>query len=371
MVLSCGALLPRPELLELAKAHGGRIIVPTGGLLGLDAVAAAAEGTIHSVRMTTRKPPNGLAGAPHLVKNGISVEGLNEAKLVFTGTARDAAAGFPANVNVVAALALAGIGPDRTMIDIWADPTKTRNCHVIEVDADCSVIHALDRECAVGEPEDRQNRRAVDHCDAAQARRAAARRDLSSSEGTFGFHSRCCRMAVPERSMSGIMEYVSRGVFGIASVVLMLIALALSVYSAGLIWIALRSPWAEAGPGLLESIGYVVIAMAVFDVAKYFVEEEVIRGREMRLASEARRSLTKFVSTIAIAVFIEGLVLVFRQSGQDIAMILYPAAILLMGIVIILGLGLYQRLSADVEGQVDAKDRAQDKQDKAEGKQKK
>lgn len=136
MVLSCGALLPRPELLELARQHGGRIIVPTGGLLGLDAVAAAAEGTIHSARMTTRKPPNGLAGAPHLLKNDISVEGLNEPKLVFSGTARDAAAGFPANVNVVAALALAGIGPDRTMIDIWADPTKTRNCHVIEVDAD-------------------------------------------------------------------------------------------------------------------------------------------------------------------------------------------------------------------------------------------
>jgi aspartate dehydrogenase len=136
MVLSCGALLPRPELIELAKAHGGRIVVPTGGLLGLDAVAAAAEGTIHSVKMTTRKPPNGLAGAPHLVKNGISVEGLNEPKLVFTGTARDAAAGFPANVNVVAALALAGIGPDRTTIDIYADPTKTRNCHLIEVEAD-------------------------------------------------------------------------------------------------------------------------------------------------------------------------------------------------------------------------------------------
>src|SRR5215212_10434962 len=119
MVLSCGALLPRPDLIELAKTNGGRILVPTGALLGLDAVAAAVEGTIHSVKMTTRKPPNGLAGAPHLVKNAISVEGLNEAKLVFSGTARDAAAGFPANVNVVAALALAGIGPDRTMIDIW------------------------------------------------------------------------------------------------------------------------------------------------------------------------------------------------------------------------------------------------------------
>ena len=119
MVLSCGALLPRPDLIDLAKAHGGR-----------------GDGEIYSVKMTTRKPPNGLIGAPHLVKNNISVEGLNTAKLVFSGTAREAAAGFPANVNVAAALSLAGIGPDKTMIDIWADPAVTRNCHSIEVDSD-------------------------------------------------------------------------------------------------------------------------------------------------------------------------------------------------------------------------------------------
>jgi len=136
MVLSCGALLPRPHLMELAGQHGGQIIVPTGALLGLDAVAAAAEGTIHSVRMITRKPPGGLVGAPYLVKHNISLEGLNTAKCVFTGSAREAAAGFPANVNVVAALSLAGIGPDRTTIEIWADPAVTRNCHTIEVDAD-------------------------------------------------------------------------------------------------------------------------------------------------------------------------------------------------------------------------------------------
>ena len=168
--------------------------------------------------------------------------------------------------------------------------------------------------------------------------------------------------------MSGAMEFISRAVFGLASGVLMLIALALSIYSGGLILAALRGPWAEAGAGLLECIGYVVIAVAVFDVAKYFVEEEVIRGREMRLASEARRSLTKFISTIAIAVFIEALVMVFRQGSQDIALILYPAAILVTGILIILGLGLYQRLSAEVEDRVDAKDRAQDKRDKVDDK---
>ena len=138
LVLSAGALLPRPHLIELARRHGGRIIVPSGALLGLDAVTAAAEGVISSVHMTTRKPPRGLAGAPYLVREGISVDGLKEAKRVFAGTAREAAAGFPENVNVAAALSLAGIGPDRTTIEIWADPAVARNCHFIEVEAEAA-----------------------------------------------------------------------------------------------------------------------------------------------------------------------------------------------------------------------------------------
>ena len=138
MVLSCGALLDNFDLVEMARRHGGRVLVPTGALLGLDAVAAAAEGDITSVHMITRKPPPGLAGAPYLEENAISVSGLSEAKRVFAGTAREAARGFPANVNVAAALALAGIGPDRTTIEIWADPTVTRNTHRIEVEADAA-----------------------------------------------------------------------------------------------------------------------------------------------------------------------------------------------------------------------------------------
>jgi aspartate dehydrogenase len=136
MVLSAGALLARADLIALARETGGQIMVPTGALLGLDAVTAAAEGEIRSVRMVTRKPPKGLAGARYLAANNISVEGLAEPKRVFAGSAREAAAGFPENVNVAAALALAGIGPDRTRIEIWADPALTRNCHAIEVDAD-------------------------------------------------------------------------------------------------------------------------------------------------------------------------------------------------------------------------------------------
>jgi len=138
MVLSCGALLDNLDLVDLARRHGARILVPSGALLGLDAVAAAAEGSISSVHMITRKPPKGLSGAPYLEENAIDVAGLSEPKRVFTGTARDAARGFPANVNVAAALALAGIGPDRTTIEIWADPMIARNMHRIVVEADAA-----------------------------------------------------------------------------------------------------------------------------------------------------------------------------------------------------------------------------------------
>jgi hypothetical protein len=111
--------------------------------------------------------------------------------------------------------------------------------------------------------------------------------------------------------------------------------------------------WQDAGGVLLSAIGYVVIAMAVFDVAKYFVEEEVIRGRELREAGEARRSLTKFVSTIAIAVFIEGLVIVFQASKDDLPAMLYPTALLLTATLIVVGLGAFQRLSIEVEDKTD------------------
>ena len=138
MPLSVGALLDHMHLVERAKATGACILVPTGALVGLDAVRAVAEGTIEKVTITTRKPPAGLAGAPLLAANGISVENLKEPLLVFEGSAREAIKGFPANVNVAVALALAGIGPDKTRVAIWADPTVTRNTHTIEVVSDTS-----------------------------------------------------------------------------------------------------------------------------------------------------------------------------------------------------------------------------------------
>lgn len=136
MPLSCAQVLEHMDLEEVARKHGGRILIPTGALIGLDLIRAMAVGELYSVTLVTRKPPKALEGAPHLVKNDISVQDLTEAKLVFKGSAREAAIGFPANVNVAAALSLAGIGPEKTMVEVWADPTVDRNVQTIRASSD-------------------------------------------------------------------------------------------------------------------------------------------------------------------------------------------------------------------------------------------
>jgi aspartate dehydrogenase len=140
IVLSVGAILTHEHLVGLARQHGGQIVVPTGALLGLDAVTAAAEGKIRSVRMVTRKPVRGLAGAPYLAEHNIRLDDITEPTRIFKGTPREAAIGFPANLNVAVALSLAGIGADNTTLEIWADPSLERNVHRIEVDSDSAAF---------------------------------------------------------------------------------------------------------------------------------------------------------------------------------------------------------------------------------------
>ena len=132
VVISVGALLENWDLVELAKTTGAVIHAPSGAMSGLDGVQAAAQGEIYSAKIVTRKPAAGLAlddDAP-----------LTEARRLYAGTVRDAFARFPANVNVAVALSLAGIGPDRTEIEVWADSSLTRNRHEVRVESDSGVI---------------------------------------------------------------------------------------------------------------------------------------------------------------------------------------------------------------------------------------
>lgn len=141
MVISAGALLDHPEIMQRSRQTGCRLYVPSGAIAGLDGIKSACVGAIAQVTMTTRKPPNGLEGAPYLLQKGISLAGLTEEKEVFCGSAREACQGFPANVNVSAAVSLAGIGPDQTRIRILAVPGLPRNCHDIEIEGEFGRLH--------------------------------------------------------------------------------------------------------------------------------------------------------------------------------------------------------------------------------------
>jgi aspartate dehydrogenase len=92
------------------------------------------------VRLTSRKSPRALEGAPFLAANGISLDGLTEERLLFSGPAREAVRGFPDNLNISAALSLAGIGPDATQVSISAVPGLSRNCHDIEVEGEFGML---------------------------------------------------------------------------------------------------------------------------------------------------------------------------------------------------------------------------------------
>ena len=139
LVMSVGGLMTLRDKLKDAEEHGIQIRIPSGALSGLDGIRAAMEGGIHMVTLTTRKPPEGLVGAPYLVENAISLENLTEPKVVFEGTALEAVKAFPANVNVAGALSLAGIGPEETRVCVIADPNATMNSH--EVDAEGAFGH--------------------------------------------------------------------------------------------------------------------------------------------------------------------------------------------------------------------------------------
>jgi aspartate dehydrogenase len=123
--------MAHPDLLEQVRRKNIQVRVPSGAVCGLDGIRAAMEAGLHSVTLTTRKPPKGLVGAPYLVENNISLDDLNEPMVIFEGTALDAIKAFPQNVNVAGALSLAGIGPVETRVRLIADPRATANTHEI------------------------------------------------------------------------------------------------------------------------------------------------------------------------------------------------------------------------------------------------
>lgn len=138
VVLSASQLLGRQDLIDLATETGAKIVIPSGAILGLDAIKGAAEGTIKSVVIETRKPVAGLIKAPYVTQMHLDLHSLTGPELILEGSVTEVARVFPANVNVAAAVSFAGLGPDKTRMEVWADPALERNLHTVRVTSDSS-----------------------------------------------------------------------------------------------------------------------------------------------------------------------------------------------------------------------------------------
>ena len=136
LVMSVGGLLGKDELLSSIDGSESMVYLPSGAICGMDGVKAAALGEIRIVRITTRKPPKSLEGAPYIVKNNIDLAKIDKETTLFDGTAKEAVSAFPQNINVAAVLSLGAGGKKDVRVRIITSPAYTRNVHEVEVEGD-------------------------------------------------------------------------------------------------------------------------------------------------------------------------------------------------------------------------------------------
>ena len=138
IVLSAGALCDdalRATAESAAARGGGLLYVPSGGIGGLDALKAACVAGAEAVSIRVAKPPAAWKGIAFVEALGVDLDGLRGPRVLFSGAAREGVPHFPQNVNIAAVLSLAGIGFDRTTLEVVADPGLRFNTHTISVAA--------------------------------------------------------------------------------------------------------------------------------------------------------------------------------------------------------------------------------------------
>lgn len=132
LIMSVGGLSP----LTPGGRGRGKLWIPSGALAGLDGLLAAREGRLRRVKLVTTKPPATLREAPYFKRRKFPALNGAKARCLFRGTALQAVRAFPQNINVAAALSLAGLGPRRTHVEIWTSPFVRTNRHEIWVEGD-------------------------------------------------------------------------------------------------------------------------------------------------------------------------------------------------------------------------------------------
>ena len=154
--------------------------------------------------------------------------------------------------------------------------------------------------------------------------------------------------------MENIFSKILTAIHFIAAMILIFIALITMVWS---VYEIVNNIFTESKeefiPLVLQSIGATIIAAAIVDVARYMIEEDVFHEKELRDPKEARRTITKIMVIISIAVSIEGLVYIFKAGTIDLQLLIYPAVLIFVSSISVVALGFYQKLSIDIEKRED------------------
>ena len=145
-----------------------------------------------------------------------------------------------------------------------------------------------------------------------------------------------------------ISELAGRVVYGLISFSLGLISLTMMGVAIWGIWISVHEKTLLV-TALLDAIGLIVIGMAVFDVSKFLLEEEVFKSNDAKSLAKERGTLLKFLVIISIAVSLEALVFIFDAGKKDISMLIYPTFLLIAAVLLVISLGVYQKLSRGEE----------------------
>ena len=152
--------------------------------------------------------------------------------------------------------------------------------------------------------------------------------------------------------MRSAFERIVTYIYLTAAVALALMALVLMVWAVVEVWHEVVSKAVVEDKfisTMLRSVGAIIIAVAIIDVAKYMIEEEVLEHRQKRSPKEVRETLTKILIIVTIAVGIEGLIYIFKAGAKDIKLLVYPAMLIITAVIMIVGLGIYQKLSVAAE----------------------
>jgi len=148
--------------------------------------------------------------------------------------------------------------------------------------------------------------------------------------------------------MKDFSDWIGATVYGLISISLGLISFVMMGVALWDIWVSIDEKTLLT-KALLDAIGLIVIGMAVFDVSKFLLEEEVCNSSGTKSPAKQRRTLLKFLVIIAIAVSLEALVFIFDAGKKDISMLIYPTFLLIAAVLVVVGLGVYQKLTRDEE----------------------